>query len=220
MHRHYPHHVNHRPHHGRRQHGFSLIELVIAMVLTSLLAVAAMQPVLRAIQARSAVAGNLSAIDSLRYATERMVRELRQVRHDAQGSGFQLIPLNAIAGSSNASSGLCFSRAGGNGGNAWTSLALRQTGTLATLDTVSFPACAASSPATLADRVASLRFDYWAYGSAGNGSAPVALALTDPAFGSKLSFIDITLTVTPANGAPVSHRSRVVLRNGAWGVAK
>ncbi len=49
-----------------RQHGFTLIEMVIAMVLTSMLAVAAMQPVLRAIQARSAVAGNLSAIDSLR----------------------------------------------------------------------------------------------------------------------------------------------------------
>ncbi len=215
----HPQRVCHRRHH-RRQHGFSLIELVIAMVLTSLLAVAAMQPVLRAIQARSAVAGNLSAIDSLRYATERMVRELRQVRYDAQGSGFQLLPFSAIAGSSNASSGLCFSRAGGSDGNTWTSLALRQAGTLATLDTVSFPACAASSPSTLADRVASLRFDYWAYGSAGNGSAPVALALSDAAFGSKLSFIDITLTVTPANGTPVSHRSRVVLRNGAWGVAK
>jgi len=208
-----------RAHAFAAEQGFSLLELVIVMVLTSTLAVAAMQPILSAFRARSAVATNLAAID-LRYETERMVRELRQVRHDAQGSGFQLIPLNAIAGSSHASSVLCFSRAGGNGGNAWISLALRQTGTLATLDTVSFPACAASSPATLADRVASLRFDYWAYGSAGNGSAPVALALADPAFGSKLSFIDITLTVTPANGAPVSHRSRVVLRNGAWGAYK
>ena len=85
------------------QHGFSLIELVVAMVLTSMLAVAAMQPVLRAIQARSAVASNLSAIDGLRYATERMVRELRQVRYDAQGTGFQLLPLDAIAGTTSAS---------------------------------------------------------------------------------------------------------------------
>ncbi len=199
------------------QHGFSLIELVVAMVLTSMLAVAAIQPVLRALQARSAVAGNLAAIDGLRYATERMVRELWQVRYDAQGSGFQLLPLDAIAGSTNASAGLCFSRAGGDAGNSWSSLSLRKSGTLATLDTVSYPGCTATAPSTVADKVSVLRFDYWTYGS---GSTPLALALDDAAFGTKLSFIDITLTVTADQGVPVSHRSRVVLRNGAWGAAK
>ena len=199
------------------QHGFSLIELVVVMVLTSMLAVAAMQPVLRAIQARTTVTSNLSAIDGLRYATERMVRELRQVRYDAQGTGFQLLPLDAIAGTTSASAGLCFSRAGGGAGNSWSSLSFRKTGTLATLDTVSYPGCVAVAPSTLADKVSALRFDYWAYGSSG---APTALSLTDAAFGTKLSYIDITLTVTPDNGSPVSHRSRVVLRNGAWGAAK
>ncbi len=199
------------------QHGFSLIELVVAMVLTSMLAVAAMQPVLRTLQARAAVAGNLAAIDGLRYATERMLRELRQVRYDAQGTGFQLLPLDAIAGTSSASAGLCFSRAGGSAGSSWSSLSFRKSGTLATLDTVSYPGCTATAPSTVADKVSALRFDYWAYGSSGT---PVALALNDAAFGTKLSFIDITLTVTPDSGTPVSHRSRVVLRNGAWGVAK
>lgn len=200
-----------------RQSGFTLIELVIAMVLTSLLAVASMQPVLRALQARSAVAGNLAAIDGLRYATERMVRELRQVRYDAQGTGFQLLPLNPIAGTANASAGLCFTRVGGSAGATYASVALRKSGTLATLDTVSYPGCAAISPGTLADKVSALRFDYWAYGS---GNAPVALDVADSAFGSKLSFIDVTLTATPDNGVPISHRSRVVLRNGAWGVSR
>ena len=73
-----------------RQKGFSLLELVIAMVLTALLAVMAMQPVLRALQARATVADNLAAVDALRYATERIVRELRQARYNAQGTGFQL----------------------------------------------------------------------------------------------------------------------------------
>ena len=163
------------------------------------------------------MADNLSAIDGLRYASERMVRELRQVRYDAQGTGFQLLPMDAILGSSNASAGLCFSRAGGSAGNTWSSLSLRQSGRLVTLDSVSYPGCAAAAPATLADKVSALRFDYWSYGI---GSAPVALALNDAAFGTRLSFIDITLTVTPDNGTPVSHRSRVVLRNGAWGAAK
>ena len=99
-----------------REAGFSLLELVITMVLTALLAVLAMQPVVRALQARSRVAGNLAAIDALRFATERMVRELRQVRYDAQGSGFQLAALDPIAGISSASGGLCFTRVGGNAG--------------------------------------------------------------------------------------------------------
>lgn len=199
-----------------RQKGFSLLELVIAMVLTALLAVMAMQPVLRALQARATVADNLAAVDALRYATERMVRELRQARYDAQGSGFQLAALDPIAGSSNASSGLCFTRVGGAAGATYASVSLRQSGALATLDNVAWPGCASVSPKTLADKVSALRFDYWTYGS----GTPVALALTDSAFGTKLAFIDVTLSVTPNNGPAVSYRSRVVLRNGAWGAAK
>ncbi len=199
------------------ERGFSLLELVIVMLLTSTLAVAAMQPILSAFRARSAVATNLSAIDGLRYATERIVRELRQTRYNAQGSGFLLAPLDPIAGSGNASAGLCFTRVGGTAGGTLASVALRRSGTLATLDRVAYPGCTAVSPQTLADRVASLRFDYWSYGS---GSTPVALALTDSQFGSKLALIDITMTANPSSGSPVSYRTRVVLRNGAWGAAK
>lgn len=199
------------------EQGFSLLELVIVMVLTSTLAVAAMQPILAAFRARSAVATNLSAIDGLRYATERIVRELRQTRYNAQGSGFLLTPLDPIAGSTNASTGLCFTRVGGNAGSTHASIAVRRSGALATLDRVSFPGCSAISPQTLADRVASLRFDYWSYGT---GGTPVALALTDSQFGTRLAFIDITMTASPDSGSPVSYRSRVVLRNGAWGAAK
>lgn len=199
------------------EQGFSLLELVIVMVLTSTLAVAAMQPILSAFRARSAVATNLSAIDGLRYATERIVRELRQTRYNAQGNGFLLAPLDPIAGSGNASAGLCFTRVGGQAGGTLASVAVRRSGTLATLDRVAYPGCTAVGPQTLADRVAALRFDYWSYGS---GSTPVALALTDSQFGIKLAFIDITMTASTSNGSPVSYRTRVVLRNGAWGAAK
>lgn len=199
------------------EQGFSLLELVIVMVLTSTLAVAAMQPILSAFRARSAVATNLAAIDGLRYATERIVRELRQTRYNAQGNGFLLAPLDPIAGSSNASAGLCFTRVGGNSGGTLASVAVRRSGTLATLDRVVYPGCTAVGPQTLADRVATLRFDYWSYGT---GNTPVALALTDSEFGTRLAFIDITMTANASNGSPVSYRTRVVLRNGAWGAAK
>jgi prepilin-type N-terminal cleavage/methylation domain-containing protein len=74
-----------RANHCRYDHGFSLLELVIVIVLVSMLAVGATQPILAALRSRSAVAANLSAIDGLRFATERIVRELRQTRYDAQG---------------------------------------------------------------------------------------------------------------------------------------
>lgn len=204
---------------AHRVQGFSLIELVVVMVLIALLAVSSMQPLLRAFQARAAVSGNLGAIDSLRYATERLVRELRQVRYDAQGSGFQLKALDPVAGTSSASSGLCFVRVGGTDGKSLAQQAVRASSGIATLDSVSFPGCAAVQPQTLADKVTSLRFDYWTYGSAGNAQ-PLPLSVTDPNFGKLLAFIDITLSISATNGSPASYRSRVVLRNGAWGAYK
>ncbi len=201
----------------RAEYGFSLLELVIVMVLISLLAVGAMQPILSAFRSRAAVAANLSAIDGLRYATERIVRELRQARFDAQGSGFQLVPLDVMAGLSNASTGICFTRVGGTAGDALTSVAVRLSGTQATLDRVTLPGCAASAPKTLADPVSAVRFDYWAYGS---GSTPLPLAVADAQFSTRLAYVDITLSATPGNGPAVSYHSRVVLRNGAWGVRK
>jgi len=206
---------------ARRTQGFSLIELVIVMVLTALLAVISMQPLLQAFQARATVSGNLSAIDSLRFTTERLVRELRQVRYDAQGSGFQLKALDPIAGTFSASSGLCFVRVGGADGKSLAQQAVRIISGNATLDSVSFPGCTAVQPQILAQSVTSLRFDYWTYGSAGSGQPqPTSLSVTDPNFGKLLAFIDITLSVNATNGAPASYRTRVVLRNGAWGAYK
>ncbi len=196
--------------------GFSLIELVIVMVLIALLAVVSMQPLLSAFQARAMVSGNLQAIDALRYVTERLVRELRQTRYDAQTTGFQLKALDPLAGTSSASSGLCFVRVGGADGKQLAQQAVRVGAGIATLDSVSFPACSATQPRTLAERVTSLRFDYWTYGSAGNAQ-PLPLPVTDPNFGKRLAFIDITVSIASSNGSPASYRSRVVLRNGAWG---
>lgn len=199
-------------------HGFTLIELVIVIVLTGILAAAAVQPLIQALSARTRVANNLDAIDGLRYTTERMVRELRQTQYDSAGSGFQLKALDAASTSGNTSSGICFKRSGGASGATWSSVALRKTSSSVTLDAaVSYAACTAVQAQTLADNVTDLRFDYWSYGS---GAAPVALAVGNASFGTLLSFIDITLTITPSGGTAVAQRTRVVLRNGAWGAAK
>ncbi len=206
-----------RPAPLRSAQGFTLLELVIVMVLTGILAVAATRPIRATLKMRADVATNLSAMDGLRYATERIVRELRQARYDAQSTGFQVKPLDAISGTTSASAGICFTRVGGATGTTLASLAVRKSGTLATLDYVTLPACTASSPKTLADKISSVRFDYWRFGS---GSTPLPLALTDPQFTTLLAYVDITLSATPATGVPISYRTRVLLRNGAWGTKK
>ncbi len=201
--------------------GFTLIEVVIVIVLTGILAAASVQPLIQAFTARARVANNLDAVDSLRYATERIVRELRQTQFDAAGSGFQLKALDYTSSSASSSNGICFKRSGGTTGTSVASIALRKSGTLATLDqSTSYPGCSAVLPNTLSDKVANLQFTYWSFGST---ATPVALTVGDANFGRLLNFIDITLTITPAGNSgvtPVSLRTRVVLRNGAWGAAK
>lgn len=201
--------------------GFTLIEVVIVIVLTGILAAASVQPLIQAFTARARVANNLDAVDSLRYATERIVRELRQSQFDAAGSGFQLKALDYASSSGSSSNGICFKRSGGTTGTSLASIALRKSGTLATLDqSITYPGCSAVLANTLADKVSNLQFTYWSFGSTGT---PVALAVGDANFGRLLNFIDITLTITPAGTSgvtPVSLRTRVVLRNGPWGAAK
>ena len=207
--------------HYKPTQGFTLIEVVIVIVLSGILASAAVQPLIQAFTARARVANNLDAIDGLRYATERIVREMRQTQYDTAGTGFQLKALDYASSSGNASNGICFKRSGGSTGTSTANIALRKSGTLLTLDQgVSYPACNAVQANTLAANVSNLLFTFWSYGST---STPVALAVGNANFGQLLSFIDITLTITPAGNAgvtPVTLQSRVVLRNGAWGAAK
>ncbi|MEO0316788.1 MAG: hypothetical protein RL404_465 [Pseudomonadota bacterium] len=200
------------------QAGFSLLELVLVMVLTSVLAIMSIQPLIGAFRARAEVAGNVTAIDALRYATERLAREIRQARFDTAGSGFQVRPLDLISGVANASRSICFTRVGGAAGNSLTTLAAGLSGSSASLDTVaSYPGCAAVSPQVLANRVTTLKFEYWTYGTS---SVPQALSTTDPNFGKLLAFIDITMSVSTPDGTIVTYPTRVVLRNGAWGETK
>ena len=191
------------------------------IVLTGILASASVQPLIQVFRARAQVVNNLDAIDGLRYATERIVRELRQAQYDTSSTGFQLKALDYASSSGNISNGICFKRSGGNTGTSLASIAVRKSGALVTLDQgLSYPGCSAVQANTLAGNVSNLQFTYWSYGSS---STPLALAVGNASFGLLLSFIDITLTITPNGNSsvtPVTLHTRVVLRNGAWGVAK
>lgn len=202
-----------------RASGFTLIELIIVIVLTGILAAASVQPLVQTLSMRTGVDNNLKTIDNLSYATERMVRELRQTYFDPiGGTGFQLQPLNVTSSSGNTSGGICFQRAGGSDGKNLATIALRRSGSMISFDAATnFPGCTAVNPQTLADNATALQFTYWTYGS---GTQATALAIGDPGFTKKLHFIDITVSLANSSGAQVSHTTRVVLRNGAWGAAK
>jgi prepilin-type N-terminal cleavage/methylation domain-containing protein len=67
----------------RPQPGFTLLEMVLAIVLLGILAAATAPLFAGAYKAFSATRDNIDRVGEMRYAMERMARELRQVRYAA-----------------------------------------------------------------------------------------------------------------------------------------
>lgn len=61
--------------------GFSLIELVIATVVIGIMAMALAPLMLSSLNAYDSTLGNVVVLDKLRYATERLAREIRGVQY-------------------------------------------------------------------------------------------------------------------------------------------
>jgi len=74
--------------------GFTLVELVASITLISLLAAAAVPFVSNGVRAYNATDSALQTVDKLRYANERLVRELREIRRDGFGNFDITTPVN------------------------------------------------------------------------------------------------------------------------------
>jgi prepilin-type N-terminal cleavage/methylation domain-containing protein len=66
----------------RAANGFTLIEAVVAIVLIGVLAMAVIPVIDSGVRTYATTTNSLNALSKLRYATERMAREIREVRRN------------------------------------------------------------------------------------------------------------------------------------------
>lgn len=165
------------------QHGFTLIELVITLMILGILGAAAGHALTGGALAFSGNADNLHALGKLRYASERMARELREIRRNGLNPAvYDITTMTAAT--------LAFTRRDGTGVTFNTALPLL---------TLAYSAPAGTY--TLTDEVGSLAFSYFQ----ADGTTP-ATGTADVAF---IAF-DLVLT---RNGNSYPQRTRVALRN-------
>ncbi len=168
---------------NRNQAGFTLLEMIIALVVLGLLGAAAGYGLVGGTLAFSNTADSVHVLGNLRYASERMAREIREVRRDP------VTPANYDISTMNATT-LAFTRTDG------ITVTLNAAPPVVTL--------AYSAPAgtpTLTDDVGSLAFSYLQ-----QDGATTATGAGD------VAFVEFDLVLNH-NGNSYPQRSRVALRN-------
>lgn len=78
-----------------RQRGVTLIELVIVTMIIGILSAVLAPVMVSSLRAYQATLGDVVVLDKLRYATERLAREIREVSYDYSGNSFQFASMGA-----------------------------------------------------------------------------------------------------------------------------
>jgi prepilin-type N-terminal cleavage/methylation domain-containing protein len=163
--------------------GFTLIEMTIVIVLLSIMLVFTTPMMLDSFRAYEANQTNLVTLSKLRYATERIAREVREVRYT--GGAYSIGTMNPTT--------LSFTK------NDATSTVVTIN---AAAPNVTVQYSTPAMTATLTDQVSSLQFQYCDVADTCTGVTTATVA-----------YVDVALTLTDPNSGPAVQRTRIALRN-------
>lgn len=174
----------------RRAHGFTLIEMVMAIMILGMLSAAAAMAIHHGTRASLEAQTRVDTLSKLRVATERLTREIRLMRRSpAAPADFDVI--------SRSTNTLAFRRLDPNGSSVRT---VTIDGSAAGVVTLGYDSPAGAP--VLTDQVGSFSLAYFQ----ANGTTPSA-SYAD------MAFVEINLTLTDNHGNAFTQRSRVGLRN-------
>jgi len=159
------------------------MEMVIVLVMLAVMAAIAGPYLSNGVRAFNESAASVHTLSKLRVASERLVREIREVRRDASGNYDITLPL--------ASGTLEFFNSDGE---------QVRVGNAAAQLTLAYASIAAGTPFTLTDELGSITFSYLK----SDGTPYTSIA--------DLGIIEFELVLTHA-GSDYRQRSRVALRN-------
>lgn len=173
-----------RPSNRSLPRGFTLIEMTMVIVILGVLAAATVPLLTNSFRAYETNQTNLVTLSKLRYATERIARELREVAFN--GTNYQIATMGANT--------LSFTK------NDAASTVVTINGSAPPLVTLQYSTPAMS--ATLTDQVTSLQFQYFDINDNSGGVTNATVA-----------YVDVVLTLTDPNSGAAVQRTRIALRN-------
>jgi len=185
----------------QRVRGVTLVELVIVIVVIGILALAMGPLALQSLRAYNNTLGDVVVLDKLRYATERLAREIRAVDF-VPGTGFSFATMGA--------NNMRFTRTlfDAAGAASADTVTVGNTGAAVTLAYAALPAVGAQ---ILTDQLSSLTFTYLDQNGCvtGNVTAPcTGTAVT----ASNVRMVQIDLILTH-NGSIYPQRTLIQLKN-------
>lgn len=167
-----------------KAYGFTLIEMVIVITAVAVIGSVLAPMMLKGMQAYESTHSTLNTLEKLRYATERLAREIRAT--DYSGGAYTINMATTPP--------LTFTKAD------TTPVTVTTTGSNVTL---AYAAPAPAVNAVLTDELSSLAFAYYRADGATTASAAA-----------DVRYVQITLTLTnPTNGQAYAQRTRVALRD-------
>ncbi len=177
--------------------GFTLIEMVLVIIIVGILAAAVAPMAFSSVRAYNATLNSLGTLDKLRYATERLVRELREVSYDRDNTKYVFATMSTTAPR--------FTKAVSASDPVAVEVTVGYvppTAPATTAVTLAYSTPAVVPAPVLTDHVSALAFAYYM-------SDGITIT-TDPVL---VRYVEISLTLTPPGSLPYSQRTRVELKN-------